>query len=590
MTRHLPIALVVGLASCGPDLPVRQCERSDECLNDGQPGVCTPSPGRQKSFCAFADDACQSGLRWSPLAGDALADTCVAEPEDVDIVDSTPPAVLDVSPKHNATDVGRRAVITATFSEVLDPASVDSESLVVELAGTRLNGTVKHLGGTLTFTPHQPLTPHARFVATVSGLVQDQGGNALTAGFSWSFKTQAGAWSIPVEVGAAQGSSTLRVRAAFAAAGSGIAVWQREPCPPGPCAHGTLYASNYINGTWSTPVQLSAEPVLGVAEPVAAINDSGFAVVVWAVSGARDERNGSYAAIFDPRAGWQPATRISRRETFGGPVVVGADNSATAVWVQPPQRADQHLPVVAARLEPGRGWQEPEVLASFGARVNVAIDANDVVTAVWDSRSYPDAAQNGLYWSRFAGTWAANQRLGSPGGGQAIAMAANGAKTYLLYTQNPAAHDTAVFATAVTDGQWAPPTLLAALPGRDLPVAAELTAWPQGALATVYQSAHQAAYLCDEHDWRAFEGVPRSAESVRFAADEVGRTAALWTDTDRRDLFASFYEPGATWGTPHVVDLDYTAVGDRSIHFDPSRNQWLAVWRQGHQVLFSTFQ
>jgi hypothetical protein len=95
-----------------------------------------------------------------------------------------------VSPGDGATDVAVDAVVSVTFGEALDPASVAAATLVLRPAGggAAVAGSVALAGATVTFTPAAPLAHATSYAATVSG-VRDGAGNALAAAHVWSFGT-----------------------------------------------------------------------------------------------------------------------------------------------------------------------------------------------------------------------------------------------------------------------------------------------------------------------------------------------------------------------------------------------------------------
>ncbi len=53
------------------------CDEDSQCERDGERGEC-----RDPGWCAYADSECPSGLRYSPIADDLLASTCVPAQRD----------------------------------------------------------------------------------------------------------------------------------------------------------------------------------------------------------------------------------------------------------------------------------------------------------------------------------------------------------------------------------------------------------------------------------------------------------------------------------------------------------------------------
>jgi hypothetical protein len=89
-------------------------------------------------------------------------------------------------------------IITATFSEAMDPSTVSTTTFTLNQGTTPVAGTVSYTGVTATFTPAGNLAPLTTYTATITTGAMDLAGNALAADFSWSFTT--GATSAPLPV------------------------------------------------------------------------------------------------------------------------------------------------------------------------------------------------------------------------------------------------------------------------------------------------------------------------------------------------------------------------------------------------------
>jgi len=107
--------------------------------------------------------------------------------------DIIPPTVSATSPANNATGVVLSTTITATFSEAMTNASLDTSSFTVvrTIAGTPIAGTVTVAGNTAIFTPTGALPPTTQITATITTAALDAAGNALAAPFVWQFTTGA---------------------------------------------------------------------------------------------------------------------------------------------------------------------------------------------------------------------------------------------------------------------------------------------------------------------------------------------------------------------------------------------------------------
>ena len=115
--------------------------------------------------------------------------------------DTTAPTVLATSPGSNSTSEGAVSAITATFSEALDPSTVNTSTMSMTTSlGTPVSGTVAYnsVTRTATFTPSSALPAGSVFNVLLAGgttdpRIKDVIGNALAGNVTWSFTTAAGA-------------------------------------------------------------------------------------------------------------------------------------------------------------------------------------------------------------------------------------------------------------------------------------------------------------------------------------------------------------------------------------------------------------
>lgn len=98
------------------------------------------------------------------------------------------PVVLSTSPEDGATGVALNKVITVTFNEEMNPATINQVSFLVQGA-TLLTGTYTFSDSTASFSPSSLLTPNTTYTGTVTTLVKDITGNALQTNYVWSFVT-----------------------------------------------------------------------------------------------------------------------------------------------------------------------------------------------------------------------------------------------------------------------------------------------------------------------------------------------------------------------------------------------------------------
>ena len=110
-------------------------------------------------------------------------------------VDNLPPTVSSVSPANAATGVGISANVTATFSEDLDPTSVDASTFYLQgPSGPPLSAAVTYNVGSRTaaLDPAVDLLESTTYTAMLIGGpdgIQDLAGNDLQADYTWTFTT-----------------------------------------------------------------------------------------------------------------------------------------------------------------------------------------------------------------------------------------------------------------------------------------------------------------------------------------------------------------------------------------------------------------
>jgi len=92
-------------------------------------------------------------------------------------------------PLNNVTGVARNKAIEFTFSEAMDPITVNSSTFTLKQGATAINGAVTYSGTTATFTPTSTLTAGTSYTATMTTGAKSLNGNSLAANSVWSFTT-----------------------------------------------------------------------------------------------------------------------------------------------------------------------------------------------------------------------------------------------------------------------------------------------------------------------------------------------------------------------------------------------------------------
>ncbi len=101
----------------------------------------------------------------------------------------TPPTVISTDPLNNAINVPLNKIVTATFSTVMDPATINGISFTVKNGTTSVPGVVTYTGTTASFTPTVNLLPNTLYTATITTAAKNMAGTALTNNYVWSFTT-----------------------------------------------------------------------------------------------------------------------------------------------------------------------------------------------------------------------------------------------------------------------------------------------------------------------------------------------------------------------------------------------------------------
>lgn len=99
------------------------------------------------------------------------------------------PVVLSTSPEDGATGVALDKVITVSFNQRMNAATITASSFTLRAGTTNTAGAITYLDSTASFRPSSALTPNTTYTGTVTTLVKDLLGNALQTNYVWTFVT-----------------------------------------------------------------------------------------------------------------------------------------------------------------------------------------------------------------------------------------------------------------------------------------------------------------------------------------------------------------------------------------------------------------
>jgi len=107
-------------------------------------------------------------------------------------IDTVAPTVLSTNPADGATNVCSNKVVTVSFSEAMDPSSINAASIIVQRSGVSLAGVVSYdaAARVASFNASQPLTAGS-YTVTVTTAVKDLAGNAMAVNKVTTFTSDA---------------------------------------------------------------------------------------------------------------------------------------------------------------------------------------------------------------------------------------------------------------------------------------------------------------------------------------------------------------------------------------------------------------
>ncbi len=101
----------------------------------------------------------------------------------------TIPTVISTDPALLAVNVPLNKTITASFSEDVEAASVNTSSFLLFEGVNSITGNVSYSGVKASFNPASDLKPSTKYTATIKKTVKDLDGTFMAADYVWTFTT-----------------------------------------------------------------------------------------------------------------------------------------------------------------------------------------------------------------------------------------------------------------------------------------------------------------------------------------------------------------------------------------------------------------
>jgi hypothetical protein len=126
-----------------------------------------------------------------PDAATDVADAGNPDASDSDAADTTPPVVISTNPANGMAGVSIAEILTATFSKLMDPTTVNAATFTLEQGTTPVLGVVSVIGAIATFVPTSDLALNTTYTAAITTGAKDLAGIPIASPYTWSFTTSA---------------------------------------------------------------------------------------------------------------------------------------------------------------------------------------------------------------------------------------------------------------------------------------------------------------------------------------------------------------------------------------------------------------
>ena len=333
--------------------------------------------------------ACECLLDPTPGSNDDSNDVDSQLTTDPDV---TPPTVSTASPGDGEHDVPLDALVSVTFDEALDPATVNNQTLLVISPRGAVDGAVSYDDATFTaeFTPTRTLILGASYTVTLTTDVADVAGNMLDEDVTWNFAAREGEWGVATRISESTTPSSVwgmpdgivlvisdpcvtrfvpgegwsedehmrlpmtGTKLVIDETYNALAVWKQSE-PLGSAAH-RLYSSCYtVADGWTDPITIEDNPHKTVETVPLRTDSAGNVILMWRQCNMPDDGTpySVWVTRYEPGIGWETAQQLSNPLTFTSEpcLAICPNGEALAVW-----RAGSSFLIMTRRYSPQTGW------------------------------------------------------------------------------------------------------------------------------------------------------------------------------------------------------------------------------------------
>lgn len=97
------------------------------------------------------------------------------------------PEVVSTDPANEATNMATSKIISATFNEAMNPASINNEIFTLKQGTIPVSGIITYTGQIAAFIPFAPLEANKTYTGTITKKVKDLDGNYPLKIYVWSY-------------------------------------------------------------------------------------------------------------------------------------------------------------------------------------------------------------------------------------------------------------------------------------------------------------------------------------------------------------------------------------------------------------------